>query len=372
MNEDLLYLIALLNIKGVGSSISRHLIEVFGSAKAVFEADSSLLINMPHIGKLIIDQRNDPSHLRKAEAEIQFIHNHHIKTLVYGQEGYPFRLLDCPDAPALLFYIGNANLENRHIISIVGTRNATQYGKDNVFKFVKGIKEAIPDAIIVSGLALGIDISAHKAALENELPTIGVVAHGLDMIYPSVHRNIAKEMIEKGGGLISEYTSGVQPERGNFLQRNRLIAGLADAVIVAESKEKGGSLVTASIALDYGHDVFAFPGRTGDTRSFGCNRLIRLNRAGLITCAEDFLEGMNWYNHQTKHNAVERSINFEEDNLTDNDRLIIDALTTEGDLRVNQLSNVTGLDHSTLLEALLDLEMNGRIRSCPGGLYQLK
>lgn len=217
MNEDLLYLIALLNIKGVGSSISRHLIEVFGSAKAVFEADSSLLINMPHIGKLIIDQRNDPSHLRKAEAEIQFIHNHHIKTLVYGQEGYPSRLLDCPDAPALLFYIGNANLENRHIISIVGTRNATQYGKDNVFKFVKGIKEAIPDAIIVSGLALGIDISAHKAPLENELPTIGVVAHGLDMIYPSVHRNIAKEMIEKGGGLISEYTSGVQPERCNYL-----------------------------------------------------------------------------------------------------------------------------------------------------------
>ena len=214
MNEDLLYLIALLNIKGVGSSICRHLIEEFGSAKAVFEAEASLLCNMPYIGNLIVEQRNDPAHLRKAEAEIEFIRNHRIKTMVYGQEGYPSRLLDCPDAPALLFYIGNANLENTHIISIVGTRNATQYGKDNVFKFVKGIKEAIPDTIIVSGLALGIDISAHKAALENELPTIGVVAHGLDMIYPSVHRNIAREMIEKGGGLISEYTSGVQPERG--------------------------------------------------------------------------------------------------------------------------------------------------------------
>lgn len=147
---------------------------------------------------------------------------------------------------------------------------------------------------------------------------------------------------------------------------------MADAVVVAESKEKGGSLVTASIALDYGHDVFAFPGRTGDTRSIGCNRLIRLNRAGLITCAEDFLEGMNWDNHQKRHKAIEQSINFEDDNLSDKDRLIIDALTTEGDLRVSQLSDITGLDHSTLLETLLDLEMNGRIRNCPGGLYQLK
>lgn len=214
MFDDLRYLIALMSMKGIGSTITRHLISEFGSAQSVFESDATLLTNMGNIGRNILEQRNNVSLLRKADEEIDFIQNHHIKTLAYGKEGYPTRLLDCPDAPALLFYLGNANLNNPHVISVVGTRNATQYGKDCVKELVKGIKETIPDALIVSGLALGIDVSSHKEALDNSLPTVGVLAHGLDRIYPSNHIHIAKQMIKEGGGLLSEYTIGKDPERG--------------------------------------------------------------------------------------------------------------------------------------------------------------
>lgn len=372
MNEDLRYLIALMNIKGVGSAITRHLIHELGSAKAVFETEDSMLRSMGRIGELIFTGKHDQHIFDKADSELDFIDKHHIKGLVYGQEGYPTRLLDCPDAPAILFSLGNANLNSKHIISIVGTRSSTQYGRDCVNGFVEGISNAIPDALIVSGLALGIDISAHKAALENSLPTVGVVAHGLDTIYPYVHRNIAKQMLENGGGLLTEYTSGTTPERGNFLARNRIIAGLADAIIVAESRDKGGSLVTASIALDYNRDVYAFPGRTCDDRSSGCNRLIRLNRAGLITNAENFLEAMSWGKLQ-KHAATQQSINFEEGNISEAGHQILDLLLNMGDLRLDNLCNaLTKLSRATIQEELLDLELKDKIRTCRGGIYQIK
>lgn len=371
MHDDIRYIMALMGMKGVGSAITRHLITEFGSAQAVFDADESLLSNMGHTGEMILDQRKDPALFDKADQEIEFIVNHHIQALCYGQAGYPKRLLDCQDAPALMFYLGSANLDSKHIISIVGTRNSTQYGRDCVKEFIQGIKEQIPDAMIVSGLAIGIDVASHRSALECGLPTVGVMAHGLDRVYPSNHRITAKQMIEQGGGLITEYMTGNDIERGNFLARNRIIAGLADAVIVAESKDKGGSLVTASIALDYDRDVFAFPGRVNDERSKGCNRLIRLNRAGLITCAEDFLESMNWTSAHTSK-TIQHSIPFEEENLSPNARLIIDALRDRGDLILSQLSDATGLDHTALYEELLDLEMDGKIRSTPGGLYQLR
>lgn len=372
MNDDLRYIIALLNIKGVGSAIARHLIEEFGSARAIFEASTDILSNIPRVGSSIIEEKDKKTIFEKADAELSFIAKHNIKPLIYGRNNYPSRLMDCPDAPALLFYLGGANLDNRHIISIVGTRNASQYGIDNVKKLIQEIKEVIPDALIVSGLALGIDVSAHKAALEFGLPTIGVVAHGLGTIYPSVHRNIAQKIIAEGGGILTEYTSETNPERGNFLARNRIIAGLADAVIVAESKETGGSLVTASIALDYNRDVFAFPGRVNDEKSKGCNRLIRLNRAGLITNANDLLEAMGWDVNYKGAKGIQRSIQFEEDKLSEVGRLIIDALNDLGDLRLSQLSEATHIEHSILLEELLDLEMGGKIRNTPGGCYQLK
>lgn len=370
--EQLRYILALNAIRGVGSIRARHLMDAFGSAQAVLEADAQLLMQAGAIGQIVLEGRNNTQLLADADREIEFIDNHHIQVLVYGQKGYPKRLLDCPDAPTILFKLGNINLETSHVLSIVGTRQCTQYGRDNVHRFVHELHEAIPDLIIVSGLALGIDVESHKAALENQIPTVGVVAHGLDRIYPYNHRGIAREMVLKGGGLLTEYISGTQPERGNFLARNRIIAGLSDAVLVAESKEKGGSLVTASIALDYGRDVFAFPGRISDDRSNGCNRLIRLNRAGLITSARDMIESMNWQpaNHPS---GIQQTIDFQEEHVSPLGHKILDILRDRGDMRLSQITDILpDVERAALLEELLDLEMSDKIRNTPGGVYQLR
>lgn len=372
MDNDLIYIIMLARMKGIGAIRAKVLIDTFGSARNVLEADAKTLEKIPYVGHSILEQRKEANIRQRAEQELEFNQAHHIQTLIYGQEGYPKRLLDCPDAPALLQFLGNANLESKHILSIVGTRNCTQYGRDMVTDLVSQLKEAVPDLLIVSGLALGIDVVSHKAALANNIPTIGVVAHGLDRIYPSIHRYIASQMVAQGGGIITEYFTGTEPERGNFLARNRIIAGLCDAVLVAESKDSGGSLVTASIALDYNREVFAFPGRANDDRSKGCNRLIRLNRAGLVSCAQDLLEGMGWGNISSNHSAIQQSIPFEEENVTATSRLILDTLRDRGDLRLSQLQDSTRIDHSVLIEELLDLEINNKIRITPGGLYQLK
>ena len=371
MYDDLQSLIALLNIKGIGPSISRQLLEQFGTAKGVLEAKSSELSNLGNIGEIVLSSRSDTSLMERAEAEIKFIESHKINALVYGQEGYPHRLLDCPDAPEILYTLGKADLESNHIIAIVGTRSCSQYGRDIVSRFVEDISNVMPDAIIVSGLALGIDISAHEASLRHGLATVGVVAHGLDTIYPHIHRNYASQILAKGGSIVTEYISQTSPERGNFIARNRIIAGLADAILVAESKEKGGSLVTASIALDYGRDVFAFPGRINDRLSEGCNRLIRLNRAGLITSANDLLEAMNWVTSTKSSKSVQHTIDFESD-LTPTEHAIIDTLRQRGDLRLNQLSVITHIEISALTEHLLNLEISGKVRNIAGGLYQLR
>lgn len=365
-------LLTLLSIRGIGSIRARHLIEAFGSAQAVLDAPKDQLLQLGNIGQLILERVSDPKTEKRIEDELAFIEKNHIRPLIYGEEGYPKRLLECEDAPALLFQLGDTPLDETRIVSIVGTRNCTQYGRELVHRFVSELHEAFPNVIIVSGLALGIDVESHKAALSCGARTVGVIAHGLDRIYPSQHRSVAKEMLLNQGSLITEYMTGTEPERGNFLSRNRIIAGLSDAIIVAESMDKGGSLVTASIALDYNRDVFAFPGRVGDSRSEGCNRLIRLTRAGLITCAQDFIEAMNWETSHCQKKSIQHSIPFEEENLTPNARLILDALRDRGDLLLSQLSEATGLDHATLYEELLDLEMDGKIRSTPGGLYQLR
>ncbi|MDO4497893.1 MAG: DNA-processing protein DprA [Bacteroidales bacterium] len=372
MHSELFYIIALMNIKGVGSILARHLIDIFGSAEAVFKANATELNNIPRIGTTILEQRGNNALFELAEKELQFIEQHNIRALVYGDSDYPKRLLECDDAPALLYCLGNADLNAKHIVGIVGTRSCTQYGRENVEKLVRGLKEALPDIVIVSGLALGIDITSHVAALNEHATTFGVVAHGLDQIYPSIHKSTARQMIADGGAILTEYSSGTRPERGNFLARNRIIAGLCDALVVAESKDKGGSLVTASIALDYNREVFAFPGRTTDDRSLGCNRLIRLNRAGLITCADDLLEAMGWAHTSHNDRAIQQSIPFEEENLTPNSRLILDTLRDRGDLRLSQLSELTGIDTATLMEELLDLELSDRLRATPSGLYQLR
>ena len=372
ITEDLRYIVALTNIRGIGAIKARLLIDTFGSARRVLEADAQSLQALPRVGSLILEYRGEAL-LERADREIRFMDDHHIRPLVYGQEGYPHRLMQCQDAPALLYYLGSGNLECPHILSIVGTRACTQYGRDLVDRLLADLKTLVPNLIVVSGLAFGIDIAAHQAALTHGIPTVGVVAHGLDRIYPTAHRNTASQMIDQGGGVITEYPTGTEPIAGNFLARNRIIAGLADAVLVAESREKGGSLVTASIATDYNRDVFAFPGRVNDDRSKGCNRLIRMNRAGLITCAQDLAESLGWCSTSPKKRAVQQTIPFDDgDNLSERGRLIVNALRQQGDLRLTQLADATNLDTAILLEELLDLELEGTIRACPGGSYRLR
>ncbi len=236
---------------------------------------------------------------------------------------------------------------------------------------VRDLGAAIPDLVVVSGLALGIDVSAHRASLDAKVPTIGVVAHGLDRVYPANHRNIARMMIAEGGGMITEYLTGTDIERGNFLARNRIIAGLADTVVVAESQDKGGSLITASIAIDYNRDVFAFPGRTTDDKSSGCNRLIRLNRAGLITCADDLLKAMNWCDNAGRKLPIQPSIDFGDEGLSPIARSVLDLLQQKGDLRLGQLCELLpDTTRASLIEEMLQLEISGKVCVCPGGVYQ--
>lgn len=385
--EELKYTIALISIKGIGSMKARYLIEALGSAKAVLETDAKTLLNAGSVGELVLNSRGakifgpqgNLGIIENAEREMRFISDHSIKVMRYGEEDYPSRLTECADAPTLLFYLGNADLNSKHIVSIIGTRSCTQYGRDNVNKFVEDLRREVPDALIISGLAIGIDIAGHRAALEHKLKTVGVVAHGLDRVYPTSHREIAREMITNGGGMLTEYISGTEPVAGNFLARNRIIAGLSDAVLVAESREKGGSLATANLAFEYSRDVFAFPGRIGDDRSKGCNNLIRRNKAALITCAHDMIELLGW-NERPK--PIELTIDFDnpaynEGNTSDSAldasaRRILSALQQYGDMKSSQISDRTGEELQKVTEKLFDLEMADLIRSMPGGVYRLK
>ncbi|HUM89274.1 MAG TPA: DNA-processing protein DprA, partial [Prolixibacteraceae bacterium] len=242
--------------------------------------------------RILIDERANV--LSKADEEINFIEKYGIKTFFYLDKDYPRRLALCEDSPVILFQKGTATLNQQKIISIVGTRNATDYGRQQTEELISGLASLGINILIVSGLAFGIDIAAHKAALKNNFQTIGVVGHGLDKIYPSMHANIAREMIASGGGVLSDFVSGSKIDPGNFPRRNRIVAGLADCTIVIESGEKGGALVTADIANSYNRDVFAYPGRTNDPFSKGCNNLIKQNKAALIESASDLIQFMGW------------------------------------------------------------------------------
>ena len=367
--DNLRYTIALTLIPRVGSIIARHLIQTFGSAEGVLQADRATLLSIPRIGPDLVNAGADSRLLDRADAELRFIEAHHIQALCYGDAAYPHRLLDCPDAPVLLYQLGASVTESQHVLSIVGTRSCTQTGRDNTRRIVAELHEMLPDLVVVSGLALGIDVAAHRAALEFGVPTIAVVAHGLDRIYPAQHRDVARQIVASGGAIISEFPHLTQIERGFFLQRNRIVAGLADAVLVSESKDKGGSMVTASIALDYARDVFAFPARVDDECNRGCNRLIRLRRAELVTCAQDLADSMGWH-AAARHTAVQQTLNFAEDNLPPLQHSILDVLGSNGDLRLSQLCEyLPASQRAEIQMSILDLELSGHIIAGPGGTY---
>ena len=288
-----------------------------------------------------------------------------------ADDSYPARLRECPDAPIIIYYKGTADLNQKHVINIVGTRHCTTYGQDLVRRFITQLKELCPQVLIVSGLAYGIDICAHRQALASDLETVGVLAHGLEKIYPTQHRDTAAQMIRQGG-LLTEYVSYSHMDKSNFVRRNRIVAGMTDATILVESGTKGGGLITCGIARDYNRDVFAFPGAVGAPYSEGCNNLIRDNGAALITSAEDFVKAMGWETDQQLRQAQQQGIErqlFPE--LTPEEQTIVNALRQCNDQQINLLSVKSGIAIGPLTALLFSLEMKGVVKPYSGGTYHL-
>jgi DNA processing protein len=295
---------------------------------------------------------------------MEFIQKHAIDALFFTDEKYPKRLLNCYDSPILLYYKGSSNLNASKIISIVGTRSNSEYGKQICEKFIADLK--LKDAIIVSGLAYGIDTIAHRAALNNNMETIGVLAHGLDRIYPSANKALAKEMIFNGG-LLTEFISGTNPDKQNFPNRNRITAGICDVLVVIETSKKGGSLITAELANDYNKDVFAFPGKVTDLKSEGCNKLIQLNKAHLITHANDLLEMMQWNEVKSNIKKITPQLFYD---LNQEELEILEFFKQKTDWQIDELCIQSKMSNSKIAGVLLSLEMNGIINSLPGKIYR--
>ncbi|MBR0269797.1 MAG: DNA-processing protein DprA [Prevotella sp.] len=309
--------------------------------------------------------------LRYAENELRTAESMGVRPLVMGDDDYPSRLLECADAPLVLYYQGSASLNQKRVVSIVGTRRCTPYGQDLVRRFMSELRSLCPQVLVVSGLAYGIDICAHREALAQGYDTVGVVAHGLDDLYPPSHRLTADQML-KQGGLLTEFPTCTRPDRLNFVRRNRIVAGLSDATLLVESAIRGGGLITTRIADDYGRDVFAFPGAVGAPYSEGCNDLIRRQGAGLIMSAKHFVEAMRWQNDaqlsEAQAQGIERQL-FPE--LTADEQRVVAVLQRQNDLQINILSVKSGIAVGPLTALLFSLEMKGVVRTMAGGTYHL-
>ena len=370
--QETLYAIALSFVPRLNLLNRKLLFEKMGSATEIFKYRQKLKEIIPDANKSTLEAlAMMDTHLKRAEEELAFAQAGHVQCIGYNDEAYPARLRECPDAPILLYYRGNASLNSQHIISMVGTRQITPYGKDLCHTFVKELKQFCPDVLVVSGLAYGVDIHCHRAALEQNMDTVGVLAHGLDQIYPRFHRDTAVQMVQHGG-LLTEFPSRSTAEKLHFVQRNRIVAGMADATVVVESAKKGGSLITAEIAESYGRDIFAFPGRIGDTYSEGCNNLIKTNRAGLITCAEDFVKAMGWETECNLKKHLNEGLQQELfPNLTEEELRIVKALEGADSKQINILAIDTALPIGKLTSLLFNLEMKGVVRLLSGGCYRL-
>ncbi len=367
ISDKTLYQIALTKIKGVGISLARSLMQAVGDEEAIFRENRKSLEKIPRISSQLVDEIRNPSVLEVAEEEVKFIDKNSIRPLFFTDNDYPVRLSNCIDAPILLYDKGNTDFNRDKVISIVGTRNATRYGRDFCDKLIADIKNYYPDTLIVSGLAYGIDICAHRAAINNDMSTVAVLAHGLDRIYPYVHRKTAIEMLDKGA-LLTEFPSNTNPDRFNFVRRNRIVAGMADAVIVVESGKKGGSLITADIANSYFREVFAVPGRTTDIESEGCNMLIANNKAVLLQDSQGLFNQMGWYTTDNPKKLVQKELFI---NLSVEEEQVYNALSNCESKHVNILSLELDTPVSELFFTLLELEMKNIISALPGGMYKL-
>ncbi|MBA2610896.1 MAG: DNA-protecting protein DprA [Bacteroidetes bacterium] len=365
--DELPYQIGLTLIEGIGDVNAKSLLAYCGSASEVFKQKQTHLLKIPGIGatwaRSIINSKDV---LNRAEEEIKFIQKYKIDPLFFTDENYPTRLRYCSDSPVLLYYRGNANLNHERIVSVVGTRKPSSYGKEKTEEFISELKDT--GILILSGLAYGVDVLAHKTALETGLKTVGVVAHGLDRIYPQLHEKVAKRMIGQGG-ILTDFMSGTNPDAVNFPKRNRIVAGLCDALVVVESKRGGGSLITATIANSYNKDVFAFPGRAGEPLAEGCNGLIKQNRAVLIENAADLLYAMQWQETEKK-TKTSKQIPLPI-NLSDEEKKVIDVFAKKSSLHVDEICQTTEFTISKISTLLLQLEFSNLIKSRPGKMYEL-
>ncbi|WP_426328478.1 DNA-processing protein DprA [Pedobacter sp. R-06] len=362
---SMLHKIALTFIKSIGPVTAKNLLAYCGNAENVFSASKKQLLQIPGVGEKTIEAIRSTDALVRARQELDFIEKHGIEVLFFADEKYPKRLKNCIDSPILLYAKGTVDFNHQRIISIVGTRNATSYGKN----LCKELCEVLApyNVLIVSGLAYGIDITAHKECLVNNIPTVGVLGHGLDRMYPKIHKTIAQKMV-LNGSLLTEFPILTNPDRPNFPQRNRIIAGIADATIVVEASIKGGALITAEIANSYNKDVYAFPGRTNDVFSEGCNFLIKTNRAGLINNAHDLIYYLGWDDEVgEKKKETQTTLRL---SLTPNEQRVVDALQN-GQLSIDELCIQLNIQQSKLAIVILTLEMQGIIVSLPGKIYKL-
>ena len=372
MDQEIFYTMALTRLTNFNYQQALELYKAVGSAQLLFEHRNEIgdIIKdaSPRLKEALKDW-NEP--MKRAEAELRFMEEHRIRALTLTSDDYPQRLTECPDAPIIIYYTGNADLNQAKVVSIVGTRQITQYGQDLIRRFMSELRVFCPQVLIVSGLAYGVDINAHRRALENGYETVGVLAHGLDQIYPYRHRETAAQMLNHGG-LLTEFMTQTNADKPNFVRRNRIVAGMADAVILVESAAKGGGLITAEIAQSYARAVFAFPGNVGQPYSEGCNNLIRDNGAGLISNASDFVKAMGWMDETLRQQAntdgIERNL-FPD--LSPEEEQVVSLLQQTNDLQLNIITVKTGIPIGRLTALLFQLEMKGVVKPMAGGMYHL-
>lgn len=369
MDTQQLYEVALTFIPQIGDKNARALFNYFGSAKAVFEAPRPELLAIDGLGparvKSLLESRTDGALLRRAEAELLFAEKNGIRILPQHDSDYPARLRACDDAPFLLYAKGETKLNADRLVAVIGTRKPSDYGVQLTEELVSGLKSA--GVTVVSGLAYGVDAVAHRQSVAQGLPTVGVLAHGLDRLYPDKNAALAREMLQSGGALVTEFPHGTDLNPDFFPVRNRIVAGMSDVTVVVESDTKGGSMITAYLAHGYNREVVAFPGRVGDARAAGCNLLIRRTVAALITSAEDLLDTMGWSRQQIEK-AVQNRLLL---TFSDEEQKVVTALQQKEKTHADDLMLGTGLNASQLAATLLQLEMNGVVRSLPGKNYRL-
>ena len=371
-DQDLIYNLALTRLTGFNFQLSVQLYRQLGGGRGVYDHRHDMRSVLPECSPRLAAVLSDWSQpLARAEQELQFIERHHIQVLCLDQPDYPQRLAHCDDAPIVLFYMGTASLNAQRVVSIVGTRRATAYGQDLIRHLVSDLRRCCPQLLVVSGLAYGVDICAHRQALSEGLPTVGVLAHGLDELYPPRHRETARQMLQQGG-LLTEYMTNTNADKLNFVKRNRIVAGMADATVLIESAAHGGGLITCRLAREYGRQVLAYPGPVNATYSEGCNNLIRDNGAQLISSADDLVAALGWQSDKELQAAQQKGIERQLfPTLTADEQHVVSLLNARGDMQLNMLTAESGLSIGQLTAVLFQLEMKGVVRPMAGGCYHL-